>query len=858
VLVLIIHGLMLAPLPFALRAVVGFIWAGLVPGALTMRLLTSDDPKLGALERALLAVGLGYVNLVLGTLLLHFLPGPLTRGHIIVANDLLLLSLLVLDSRKRAFARDTRWSWFSSWLPVRFCALGQASGPSVQANHQPWSLQRLWNAAGGLGAILLLAFLFRVPNLGYSEFQGDEAKVLVKAAAVIQGEQGALFLHNKGPAEILVTTFVYAMAGRVTEGLARAPFTLANLGGVIALLMVGRRYFGRRTGWWAAVLISLNGYFVAFARIVQYQSLVFFMGCLIMLCIHWLWEGGRPRSVLILGALFTAAGLLAHYDMVFVLPSVGYLLLTRWLAHPDERRGILRWTMAAAFILLIALGLFYVPYVQHPHLATTVDYLSRRIGGYPPYANFGHFLLSSTAYNSIYYVGLMVMLLTGVAFWRLSRVTREGHLLAWAPILLFGAGIASQVIWPEWWSLEPAPRSWSGVLFACMLLVLLVTKANDVLWKAVLLWFAVPFVLYTFLIGDARTHLYVMFPGWALLGSQGLVHIQRHLGQGTMRWLAQGLLAALLSLSGLYLYWMFVQHMVEVKRTYPLGRLPIYWTPYGDRFPKVGLFGFPYRAGWKAIGTLYANGTLKGDYSSNEETQITLWYTRGALRCEGEPRYYLIAEEVQDRRPVPMQKVVDDYELVGAVQVGRRPRIHIYEAKPGGLDYAEYRLEEIDTHFDNSLSGPHFDTDLEGRSLTIQQPASLWLGDDIEFLGYDLKTNTSVAGDPVCLTLYWRAVSPIAQDYKVFVHLEGGGHLAAQKDGQPGCWQHPTTSWIPGDVIADPYCLLTKPGIPAGDYSLRAGLYLLETGQRLDVFDDVGTALGNAIELGRVEVVEGR
>ena len=58
-----------------------------------------------------------------------------------------------------------------------------------------------------------------------------------------------------------------------------------------------------------------------------------------------------------------------------------------------------------------------------------------------------------------------------------------------------------------------------------------------------------------------------------------------------MRWLAHGLLAAILSLSGLYLYWMFVQHMVEVKRIYPRYLLPIYWAPYGDRFPKVGLGG---------------------------------------------------------------------------------------------------------------------------------------------------------------------------------------------------------------------------------------------------------------------------
>jgi len=856
-LALLAHGLMLAPIWFPLRAGVGLIWAGLVPGVLAVRLLASNDRSLDTIERAILAIGLGYVALVLGTLLLHRLPGPLTRAHIIVAYDLLILALLVLAIKSGVYADNTGFEYALFWLPVRKGTESQVTASPTRTNNHTPAHHWLRRAVGSLVAILLFAVIFRLPNLGYSEFQGDEAKILVKAAATIQGIEDALFLHNKGPAEILVTTFVFAMAGRVNEALARLPFTLANLGGIIALLVVGHRYFDWHTGWWAAILIALNGYFVAFARIVQYQSLVFLMSCLVMLCAHRLWQGGRSRSLLILMVLFAATGLLAHYDTAFILLPMGYVLLRRWLEHPPERRQILTWATLVAIVLLIILGLFYVPYLQHPHFATTADYISRRAGGYPPYANFRHFLINSTIYNSVYYVGLMVVLLVGTIFWSLSRISSERHWLGWVLVLLFGTAILSLLIWPEWWSLEPVPRSWSGALFGSLLLVLFGSKANSVPWKAVLLWFAGPFLLYTFLISDPRTHLYVMFPAWALLGSQGLTRVLKRLRRGTTRRLVQGVLAGILLLSGLYLYWMFVQHMVEVKRTFPRYRLPIYRAPYGDQLPRVGLFGFPYRAGWKVIGTLYANGTLGGDYSSNEEPQITLWYTHGAFRCEGEPRYYFIAERVQDSWPVPEDKIAGGYELVGTVRADGRPSIQIYEKRPTSLDDSNYDLHEVSAHYDNQLSIPDFDTILGDDSRDIQEISSLLLGRDIEFLGYDLDTQTVTVGAPIYLTLYWRARRPIAQDYKVFVHLENDGDFAAQKDSQPDCWQKPTNTWSPGDVIVDRHCLVVDPRASTGAYSLRIGLYLLDTGQRLDVVTDDGTEMGDVIELERLMVTQG-
>jgi len=43
----------------------------------------------------------------------------------------------------------------------------------------------------------------------------------------------------------------------------------------------------------------------------------------------------------------------------------------------------------------------------------------------------------------------------------------------------------------------------------------------------------------------------------------------------------------------------------------------------------------------------------------------------------------------------------------------------------------------------------------------------------------------------------------------------------------------PTTCWLPGEVIADPYDIPISPQATPGNHVLETGFYLLETGERL-------------------------
>lgn len=92
-------------------------------------------------------------------------------------------------------------------------------------------------------------------------------------------------------------------------------------------------------------------------------------------------------------------------------------------------------------------------------------------------------------------------------------------------------------------------------------------------------------------------------------------------------------------------------------------------------------------------------------------------------------------------------------------------------------------------------------------------------------VGYRLEPSALRAGESFTVTLAWRAGETGETPYTVFVHVappEAPGPLVAQHDSWPALGLRPTYTWIPGEIVADPHPL---PGLPAGTYRLRIGLY---------------------------------
>lgn len=103
-----------------------------------------------------------------------------------------------------------------------------------------------------------------------------------------------------------------------------------------------------------------------------------------------------------------------------------------------------------------------------------------------------------------------------------------------------------------------------------------------------------------------------------------------------------------------------------------------------------------------------------------------------------------------------------------------------------------------------------------------------------QLTSYDLEPAKPEPGRDLTVRLQWRALSPFAQNYTVFVHvLDAASHVVAQRDSQPQNGQLPTVLWQPGQVLNDAHTMSLPPSLPPGPYQLEVGLYLQATAQRL-------------------------
>jgi hypothetical protein len=143
-----------------------------------------------------------------------------------------------------------------------------------------------------------------------------------------------------------------------------------------------------------------------------------------------------------------------------------------------------------------------------------------------------------------------------------------------------------------------------------------------------------------------------------------------------------------------------------------------------------------------------------------------------------------------------------------------------------------------------------------GQVLGVDHPAQVKLGGEALFLGYDLSSESVVAGGDLEVTLYWEAQRRMDKNYSAFVHLDDlrPNYISWSLSEELSPADIPTSTWTPGFYVSDPHTLSVSEETPPGVYVLRAGLHLPDTGERLAVLDERGRQLSDSIELGRVQV----
>jgi hypothetical protein len=135
---------------------------------------------------------------------------------------------------------------------------------------------------------------------------------------------------------------------------------------------------------------------------------------------------------------------------------------------------------------------------------------------------------------------------------------------------------------------------------------------------------------------------------------------------------------------------------------------------------------------------------------------------------------------------------------------------------------------------------------------TVSQPTEFRLGSPpvVSLIGYDLPVEPMAPGDTLPVTLYWQAEAEMETDYTVFVQvLSRDWQVLAQLDRQPLAGSAPTSTWLAGEILTDPYHLSLPADLPPGDYRVIAGMYDPHSGQRLPV-----SSGGDFVELGEVTV----
>lgn len=146
------------------------------------------------------------------------------------------------------------------------------------------------------------------------------------------------------------------------------------------------------------------------------------------------------------------------------------------------------------------------------------------------------------------------------------------------------------------------------------------------------------------------------------------------------------------------------------------------------------------------------------------------------------------------------------------------------------------------------------------RSFDAPQPQVARAADfdgRIALLGADLTPGPIPPGSTLQVTLYLQSKSDMDIPYTVFVHLLGpAGRVVTGHDSQPSYGERPTTSWVPGEYIADVHQVPIPEDLDPGEYVIEVGLY--DAGlaglPRLPILDEDGRIAADRVIFGPVLV----
>jgi hypothetical protein len=200
----------------------------------------------------------------------------------------------------------------------------------------------------------------------------------------------------------------------------------------------------------------------------------------------------------------------------------------------------------------------------------------------------------------------------------------------------------------------------------------------------------------------------------------------------------------------------------------------------------------------------------------------------------------------QDSRPVWDGSPTNSWEPGQIVQDKRQ--LEVLPGTPPGLYQVEVILQDLYSGHTlepegggSILLGPIEVPRREPLTideLDMEENLEVNLGNKVQLLGYNIESGFR-PGDNIHLTLFWQCLEEMEQSYTVFTHfIDEKQNIWGQKDNPPVDGFYPTTKWEVGEIVRDQYDLVIPSDAPSGEYRLNVGMYLAETGERLNVSKD--------------------
>ncbi len=259
-------------------------------------------------------------------------------------------------------------------------------------------------------------------------------------------------------------------------------------------------------------------------------------------------------------------------------------------------------------------------------------------------------------------------------------------------------------------------------------------------------------------------------------------------------------------------------------------------------------------------GALWLEGhDLPGEVAAESPLIFTLtWLGTGDLPGDAQPQFYWMPLDnarwepsiIPESLPVNVwpenQPVQQRYTIAAPAQPGRY-RLWVGWSAAGRPLAARCRW----------LARPDAQCALGDITVGPSTAGLANFGGQVLLVDAALDAANPAPGATLPLTLRWRALRALTENYTVFAQIVGPeGKLYGQVDSWPSYGTRPTGGWRSGEEIDDPYSITLAPDAPPGEYQVIVGWYLLGTMERLAVLDAGGQAMGDYYVVGRFTVGE--